>query len=854
MFQFCRLRSPAVGISLAMAGIFVALLAPSGSRANKIPNSPGQLEMVSKDGDVLGFCALKHTDVTADISGYVARVNVKQQFHNPSTTPVEAIYTFPLPQDAAVDSMTMTIGDRVITGVIKRKEEAQAIYTAAKNAGKSAALLDQERPNIFTQSVANVMPGDDITITISYVNILKYEDSRYEFVFPMVVGPRYVPSGGYAAWGKRGEPSSPLPPGSTTNAVVKDADKISPPIAPPGQRPGHDISLTVNLDAGVPLQDITSVLHDIQVTRQGTSRATISLKDQHSIPNKDFILRYTVGGDNLQSGILTYCQSEGSGFFTLILQPPKAPAPATVSPKEMIFVIDQTGSQEGWPISKAKETINYCLDHLNPGDTFQVIAFNTEVYPCFSGPKPATAGNIRKARKFIEPLEGNGGTDILKSVEYALKLPVDPGRPRIICYMTDGYVGNDMQIIDCVQHNRGSARMFPFGVGDSVNRFLIDGMAREGRGVAEYVTLQESGKEAAERFYNRIASPLLVNVQVNWNHLPVTDVYPKNIPDVFSAQPIIHRGRYTEGAEGAITVSGLVRGKPWTQALHVQLPATDLDGSAIETLWARQKIEDLQNQDWMGAQTGNPNPSIKEQIVQVALEHRLMSQYTSFVAVEEKIRNPGGQSAKSDVPVALPEGVSPEGIVGSSASPASAAGATSSVVTNTTAIGGGGGDPYIGVHAPAGARQVVAVFPGGDVRSLVYDPLREIWSGRFDIPFGTAAGEYRVSIIVVNHDGFRRQFMLTYHNLVVSSIHARATTLKARPGESVNVSVCGAGIFRAVALTPWGDRQQLESDADNWQTRVTVPGDWKKGPCLLTVVLLDAAHNRTEITVDMDVL
>ncbi len=704
--------------------------------------TPGQLTILNPQGQPGGLCPLQGTQVNADIAGFVARVTVTQQFVNPSNDAIEAVYTFPLPEDAAVDDMTMTLGSRVIKGEIKKREEARQIYEAAKSEGKAASLLDQERPNIFTQSVANIMPGDPITITISYVNLLKYDEGRYEFSYPMVVGPRYMPNGGgYTVPGKRGDPSPPttgtplplgtgsgpvlrrdilseseLQPGSASGSnattggiegtvhahgptpsaqpiqrnhllvkptspkpsftppvppsdglparVVTDADKITPPITPPGTRAGHDISITVTLDAGVPVQNISSVLHPIEVNKTGPNKAVIHLKDQNTIPNKDFILRYTVGGNQVQTGVLTTSRGSGDGYFTLIMQPPLAPPQSVIAPKEMVFVIDQTGSQGGWPIKKAKETMAHCIKNMNPGDTFQLIGFNTDIYPCFPAPVANTPQNVQKALSFLEPIEGSGGTDILKSVDYALKLPEDPNRLRIICYMTDGYVGNDMQIIDYIQKHRGDARMFPFGVGNSVNRFLIEGMAKEGRGASDYVTLDEPGQNCATKFYNRIASPILLDPQVDFSGLPVTDVYPKHIPDVFSSGPIILKGRYTKAAEGDVIVRGIFRGKPWSQRIHVNLPAVDKDGGALATIWARQKIEELQSQDWMGAQSGQPNPNIQNEIIQTALQYRLMSEYTSFVAVEERVINVSGKSHKLDVPVEMPEGVSYEGIFG----------------------------------------------------------------------------------------------------------------------------------------------------------------------------------------------
>ncbi len=629
------------------------------------PSPAGQLALVDREGRPAGECPLKHTAVKAQISGFVARVEVEQQFENTAKGPVEAVYTFPLPDDAAVDDMTMKIGDRVIRGRIKQRDEARKIYEAAKAAGQSAALLDQERPNIFTQSVANLMPGQKIRIAISYVNLLKYDAGEYEFSFPMVVGPRYTPDGGYSAPGRRGDPSpsARVDPQPGAVSVVTDADKITPPITPPATRAGHDLSLQVELKAGFPVREIRSQLHEITVDKRAPEHLVVKLREQKTLPNQDFILKYRVDGDRIQTGVLAQAEGKG-GYFTLILQPPSAPAPAEVAPKEMVFVIDQTGSQSGWPIQKSKETMRYCIENLNPGDTFQLIGFNTQVFPCFGQPVPVTESNIQQALRFLEPIEGRGGTDILKSVDYALKLPDDPARPRIICYMTDGYVGNDMQIIDYIRKNRGRARMFPFGIGNSVNRFLIDRMAAEGRGVPYYVTLNTPGVEAASKFHARVAKPLLLDVAVDWNGMPIDEVFPRQIPDVFSAGPIILKGRYTTPGRGEITVRGLLRGKPWSERVRVALPAAAGDGEALPVLWAREKIEDLQAQDWLGEQTGNPDPKIQDAIVGLALDFRLMSQHTSFVAVEERVVNVGGRQRRVDVPVEMPVGVSYDGIFG----------------------------------------------------------------------------------------------------------------------------------------------------------------------------------------------
>jgi len=613
----------------------------------------GQLQVIDKDGKAVGQCPLKHTSVQAQIAGFVARVDVTQEFVNPTADKIEAVYVFPLPQDAAVDRMEMTVGDRTIRGEIKRREEARQIYEAAKQAGHVASLLDQERPNVFTQSVANIMPGERVLIKISYVDLLNYENGQYEFTFPMVVGPRYIPG---QPIGKSGEGWAP----DTTK--VPDASKITPPVTPEGTRAGHDISVEVRINAGVPIGEISSVLHEVDIERPSESEARVALTDQETIPNKDFILRYQVAGDMVQTGLLPSTRSAGDGYLSLILVPPKAPGRILIAPKEMVFVIDSSGSQMGWPIEKSKETMKLCIEQMNPGDTFQMLAFSNEVIPLFDKPQPNTPENRALVQEFLASRLGGGGTEMMKAITAALTPPPDPRRLRIVCFMTDGYVGNDLEILDAVKKNIGSARLFSFGIGNAPNRFLLDGMADLGRGAVEYVTLAEKGSLAAEKFHERISKPILTDISIDWGGLPVDDVYPKRIPDLFSSQPVILKGRYVGSAEGTITIHGKLGGKPWSEEVPVTLPNEEDENKALPSLWARAKIADLTAQDYLGLQRGDADPNVKEQVTRLALEYQLMSQFTSFVAVEEKIVTEGGQPKKVAVPVEMPEGVSYEGV------------------------------------------------------------------------------------------------------------------------------------------------------------------------------------------------
>ncbi|NOT49154.1 MAG: VWA domain-containing protein, partial [Acidobacteria bacterium] len=587
----------------------------------------GTLYAVTKKGSDLGACPLKNTAVRADISGFLVRVNVKQEFENSFAEPIEAVYTFPLSQNGAVDDMTMTIGSRTVRGKIMKREEARATYEAAKAAGQAASLLDQERPNIFTQAVANIMPGEKVVIEISYVETLKYEDGAYEFVFPMTVGPRYIP------------------------ASVKDAARIRPPVIA-RTRAGHDVSVEVNLNAGVPIEAVRSTSHRIDQLNLASSKAKVTLRGERVIPNKDFILRYDVTGKRLQDGVLAHRDARG-GFFSLVLQPPDAVAPEDRTPKEIVFVLDTSGSMDGFPIEKAKEAMKLSLDGLYPEDTFNLITFAGDTDVLFEKPVPATQANLERAQAFLDGREGGGGTEMMKAIRAALEPSDSQEHLRIVCFMTDAFVGNDDEIISAIQKHP-KARVFSFGIGDSVNRSLLDKMAEAGNGEVEIVTLEDDGSKTAKRFYERVRTPMLTDISIDWNGLPVADVYPNKIGDLFSAKPVIVNARYTKGASGTIKLKGNVAGQPYERTIKVELPETESANDVLATLWARRRVDELS----MDALKGGPNAeAANKQIEGLGLEYRILTSFTSFVAVEEKVINSNGTPTKVEVPVTIPEGV-----------------------------------------------------------------------------------------------------------------------------------------------------------------------------------------------------
>jgi Ca-activated chloride channel homolog len=651
-----RRKSVYYYLILSLTALFFLAIAVRKPFADDKPSSgetPGYLAALNKDGKSLGPCPLVHTDVKAEISGFLARVTMRQEFHNPFVSPIEAVYTFPLPHNAAVDDMTIHVAERTIRGVIKRREEAKAIYERARAQGQLAALLDQERPNIFTQQLASILPGQNVDIVIRYTETLKYSNGGYNFVFPMVVGPRYIPG---RPIGKAGGGWAP------DTARVPDASLITPPVTPPGTRSGHDISIEVRIDSGIPFTNLRSGQHEVAVVRRDEHSALVQLADRAVIPNKDFILSYDVAGSQLQEGLMIH-RTSGDGYFMLMLQPPRRINQDQVVPKELVFVLDTSGSMQGFPIQKAKETMTMALDGLYPHDTFNLITFSGDTRILFPQPVPATRANLEIAKQMLNGSHGSGGTEMMRAIRAALAPSDDQGHVRIVCFMTDGLVGNDMAIISEVQKHP-NARVFAFGIGTSTNRFLLDTIAEEGRGAVEYVTLEGNAAAAAARFHERIRNPLLTDISLEWSGIPVSDIYPHRIPDLFSAEPIVICGRYKSGGSAALRLRGRSGTDDFQRDIQMHFPAREPQHEVLEKLWARDRINSLMAEDFAGVQKGNLRPELREAITQLGLEYQLMTQYTSFVAVEERIANENGKSKTIQVPVEMPEGLRYEGIFG----------------------------------------------------------------------------------------------------------------------------------------------------------------------------------------------
>ncbi len=629
---------------------------------------------------------LKHTSVKASIAGYIATVEVTQQYHNPFDTKIEALYVFPLPHNAAVNEFVLTIGQRHIRGIIRERQEAQRIYNEAKSQGYVAALLTQERPNVFTQSIANIEPGKQIDIDIKYFHTLSYLDGAYEFVFPMVVGPRFNP------------------PDITTGigAVARGAQgtsgqKTEIQYLHPTERSGHDIALSLHLDAGVTLEKIDCPSHQITTTQPTPQTADITLAPSNTLPNRDFILHYKVAGQTTKLALLTQRHTpssllppspnltpspgtpgEGRGegpfplnpesrtpnpqtqtqpnspdsYFTLLLYPPAQLQTLPRKPLELVFVVDVSGSQEGAPLAQEKAAVRYALTHMNDQDTFQVIRFGDTAEKLGPSPFPATPDNVRRALAWVDSFRAGGGTILVDGLRAALDFPHDQSRLRFVSFMTDGFIGNEPEALSEIHRLLGPSRIFSFGVGNSTNRYLLEHMAKLGNGAVAFLSTQDNADEIMQQFFDRISHPALTDIAIDWGTMQVDDVYPQRIPDLFVGRPVLLTGRFHGHGKPTLTIKGQMGPESHTMTLTPDLddPAANHDG--ISAVWARNKIADLYDRVAWEA-----NPRLPDQIKQLALENSLMSAFTAFLAVDAAHKTEGPFGVSVPVPVPVPDGV-----------------------------------------------------------------------------------------------------------------------------------------------------------------------------------------------------
>jgi Ca-activated chloride channel family protein len=588
---------------------------------------------LKSDDPALDQLPLKSTSVQAAILGVIADVLVTQVYKNEGKRPIEAIYVFPASTRAAVYAMKMTIGERVIIAKIAKREDARREYEDAKQAGKSASLLEQQRPNVFQMNVANIMPKDIIRVELSYTELLVPTDATYEFVYPTVVGPRY----------------------SNQNAseATPSEQWIENPYFYQGEPPVNLLDIAVTLHAGLPIQDVTCSSHKVDVSFEAPDLSNIKLdpSEQHG-GNRDFILKYRLAGSRIQTGLLLF-QGESENFFLLMLQPPKNVHEAEIPPREYIFVVDVSGSMHGFPLDISKKLLRDLISNIRPTDTFNVVLFAGGSSVMSERSLPATPDHIQRAVNIIERQRGGGGTELVPALEKALALPKTEGYSRTIIIATDGYVTVEEKAFDLIRNNLGNANVFAFGIGSSVNRHLIEGLARVGMGEPFVIAKPQEAPAKAKKFRQLVHSPLLTGMKIDFGGFDVYEVEPPQVPDLFADRPAIVFGKWRGHAQGLIKLQGTSGNRPFEVTLDVNQVKPLSTNSGLRYLWARHRIALLSDYN-----TLHPRDERVKEVTNLGLTYNLLTAYTSFVAVDSQMRNTDSQAVTIKQPLPLPEGVS----------------------------------------------------------------------------------------------------------------------------------------------------------------------------------------------------
>ncbi|MGA9769827.1 MAG: VIT and VWA domain-containing protein [Blastocatellia bacterium] len=575
---------------------------------------------------------LKDTRVEINVSGVIADVKVLQTYRNEGSRPINASYVFPASTRAAVYAMRMRIGDQVIVAKIKEREKAKQDFDKAMQEGKSASLLEQNRPNVFSMSLANVMPGDQIEIELRYTELLVPTDGVYEMVFPTVVGPRYS-----------SQPES--------TAAQKDL-WVKTPYLHQENKPTSELHITARVSAGVPIRELSCASHSIVPQYQSPSIARFTLDDTDPYQgDRDFIMRYRLAGDQIASGLMLY-QGEDENFFLYMAQPPQRVTTSDIPPREYIFVVDVSGSMEGFPLNISKRLLQDLIGQLRPTDLFNVVLFAGDSAALSEKSLPADKQNISEAIRLIEQQRGNGGTELLAAIKKAMSIPRQENISRSVVLITDGYISGEEGVFDYIRDHLTESNIFAFGIGAAVNRYLIEGVAKAGMGEPFIVTGEAEAPEIADKFRQYIQTPLLTDIQVRAIGFDIYDVHPVHLPDLFAQRPVILFGKWRGPVSGSFEMQGKTGQGDYLTSLDVAGVEPDEGHRALRYLWARSRVAELSDYG-----SGSVDAERISEITALGLKYSLLTQYTSFIAVLEEVRNTQGPAKDVDQPLPLPLGV-----------------------------------------------------------------------------------------------------------------------------------------------------------------------------------------------------
>jgi len=581
---------------------------------------------------------LEHTEAHARVAGLAATVTIHQRFRNPLLEKADLEYLFPLPHEAAITAFELRAGERIIRASIQEIEKAHQEFEKARQQGKRAGLLESRRPNLFSIQLANIQPGEFIEAVITYHQRLEFNHGQAEFIFPMGITPKYHR------------------PGHDDEAKGVDA-----PLALDPAQVG-DVEITVEVDTGLRSGDPVSPSHPLIISRSAETRFTVKLDGAH-LPNRDFILRWQWDGAAVQFPV--WCApSENAGTFLATFIPSLPDLAAAAIPREYIFVLDRSGSMGGEPIRQAVNALRACLRSLNPQDTFAILLFDDRL-EWLSALQQITQDAVENVDQLLSTVDGRGGTEILPALSAALSLPADRERSRLVIFLTDGAVSAEAQAITQVRGQMGTARLFTFGVGPSVNRAFLKQLAHIGRGKSEFIGLDEDIEEAILRFQDRIAFPLLTNISLYAEGCQIWDVYPSELPDLYAGSPLEVVGRYKPD-ENTRPMTLIVRGERIGVPIEIRAAIKELapEHALISRIWAHARADDLAEKAALGLK---PEHEVRTEIISLALEHSLLTKYTAFMAVDQESPTTPGKSYTIKVAHPLPEGLELSGFVGAPA-------------------------------------------------------------------------------------------------------------------------------------------------------------------------------------------
>lgn len=634
-----------LGVAIAMA-LAILALTPAAQAATSLPGDAKTGTLLLKtDAGAYSLAPKVATEVGIEVVGMVARTRVSQVFHNPGSEFVEGVYVFPLPESAAVDHLWLRVGERVIEGQIQEKGEARKTYEKAKSEGRKAALVEQQRPNLFTNNVAHIGPGERVEVKIEYQQPLRYENGEYRLRFPLAVTPRYLTPM---------RALDPLPDEPKALEALADGAPLLQPafLTQPGSNP---VDIAVVIEAGMPIRDVRSSYHDTTIEKQSGERTAVFLAKEQDEADRDFELSWRVAGTAPQAAL--FVDRRPDTDYALVMVVPPQPTAAEMQafqrlPRETILVIDTSGSMEGASIRQAKEALVMALDTLTARDRFNVVEFNSILRPLFPDALVATPENVRQAKDWVGALKAGGGTEMIPALKFALNGRETPGYLRQVIFMTDGAVSNEDELFRLITQRLGSSRLFTVGIGSAPNSHFMTRAAQFGRGTFTYVGDVREVQEKMSQLFAKIESPVLRDVAIRWPDGTPVETFPSRVPDLYLGEPIVVSAA-VRAPLGTIVVSGLRGNQPWSVALA---PPIDSQHAGVGALWARSKIASLMDELARGADIND----IRPRVVQVAIDHHLVSAYTSLVAVDVTPTGPVGPVRTAMVPSALPQGMLPQ--------------------------------------------------------------------------------------------------------------------------------------------------------------------------------------------------